>query len=49
MLHGLRGHCNSPIAGHCTTDPDGQLSLRGGLLPRRIGVRPRPHPGRERQ
>jgi hydroxymethylbilane synthase len=29
MLHGLRGHCNSPIAGHCTTDPDGRLSLRG--------------------
>jgi hydroxymethylbilane synthase len=29
MLHGLHGHCNSPIAGHCTTDPDGRLSLRG--------------------
>ncbi|MDI5963257.1 hydroxymethylbilane synthase [Streptomyces sp. SL13] len=29
MLHDLRGHCNSPIAGHCVTDPDGQLSLRG--------------------
>jgi hydroxymethylbilane synthase len=29
MLHGLRGHCNSPIAGHCTTTPDGQLSLIG--------------------
>jgi hydroxymethylbilane synthase len=29
MLHGLRGHCNSPIAGHCVTEPDGQLSLRG--------------------
>jgi hydroxymethylbilane synthase len=29
MLHGLHGHCNSPIAGHCTTGPDGQLSLRG--------------------
>lgn len=29
MLHGLRGHCNSPIAGHCTTLPDGRLSLRG--------------------
>lgn len=29
MLYGLRGHCNSPIAGHCVTEPDGQLSLRG--------------------
>ncbi|MFF2925500.1 hydroxymethylbilane synthase [Streptomyces celluloflavus] len=29
MLSGLRGHCNSPIAGHCVTEPDGQLSLRG--------------------
>lgn len=29
MLHGLQGHCNSPIAGHCTTTADGQLSLLG--------------------
>jgi hydroxymethylbilane synthase len=29
MLHGLQGHCNSPIAGHCSTTPDGQLSLIG--------------------
>jgi hydroxymethylbilane synthase len=29
MLHGLRGHCNSPIAGHCTTTADGRLSLTG--------------------
>ncbi len=29
MLRGLRGHCNSPIAGHCVTLPDGRLSLRG--------------------
>lgn len=29
MLHALRGHCNSPIAGYCETGPDGQLSLRG--------------------
>jgi hydroxymethylbilane synthase len=29
MLHGLRGHCNSPIAGHCVTEADGRLSLRG--------------------
>jgi hydroxymethylbilane synthase len=29
MLHMLRGHCNSPIAGHAHTTPDGQLSLFG--------------------
>jgi hydroxymethylbilane synthase len=29
MLRGLRGHCNSPIAGLCTTEADGRLSLRG--------------------
>jgi hydroxymethylbilane synthase len=29
MLHALRGHCNSPIAGHCTTTGDGRLSLIG--------------------
>jgi hydroxymethylbilane synthase len=29
MLHGLQGHCNSPIAGHCTTTADGRLSLIG--------------------
>ncbi|PSJ25592.1 hydroxymethylbilane synthase [Streptosporangium nondiastaticum] len=34
MLHGLRGHCNSPIAGHCITDPDGRLSLRGMVFSR---------------
>jgi hydroxymethylbilane synthase len=34
MLHGLRGHCNSPIAGHCVTEPDGQLSLRGMVFSR---------------
>lgn len=34
MLHGLRGHCNSPIAGYCITDPDGQLSLRGMVFSR---------------
>jgi hydroxymethylbilane synthase len=28
MLHDLRGRCNSPIAGYCTTGPDGRLSLR---------------------
>ncbi|WP_165484766.1 hydroxymethylbilane synthase [Streptomyces kasugaensis] len=34
MLHGLRGHCNSPIAGYCITEPDGQLSLRGMVFSR---------------
>jgi hydroxymethylbilane synthase len=29
MLQGLEGHCNSPIAGHCTITPDGRLSLIG--------------------
>ncbi|QCX77687.1 Porphobilinogen deaminase [Streptomyces sp. YIM 121038] len=34
MLHGLRGHCNSPIAGYCITEPDGQLTLRGMVFSR---------------
>ncbi len=34
MLHGLRGHCNAPIAGYCVTEPDGQLSLRGMVFDR---------------
>jgi hydroxymethylbilane synthase len=34
MLHGLRGHCNSPIAGYCVTEPDGQLNLRGMVFSR---------------
>jgi hydroxymethylbilane synthase len=34
MLHGLRGHCNSPIAGYCVTEPDGRLSLRGMVFNR---------------
>jgi hydroxymethylbilane synthase len=29
MLRGLRGHCNSPIAGHCVSESGGGLSLRG--------------------
>ncbi|HEU5028150.1 MAG TPA: hydroxymethylbilane synthase [Spirillospora sp.] len=29
MLHGLQGHCNSPIAGHARIGRDGRLSLRG--------------------
>ncbi|MCA1673625.1 MAG: hydroxymethylbilane synthase, partial [Actinobacteria bacterium] len=28
MLHTLQGHCNSPIAGHASTEPHGALSLR---------------------
>jgi hydroxymethylbilane synthase len=28
MLHGLRGHCNSPIAGHARFEREGQLGLR---------------------
>jgi hydroxymethylbilane synthase len=34
MLHGLQGHCNSPIAGHCSTTEDGQLSLMGMVFSR---------------
>jgi hydroxymethylbilane synthase len=34
MLHGLQGHCNSPIAGHCHTTEDGQLSLLGMVFSR---------------
>jgi hydroxymethylbilane synthase len=29
MLRDLRGHCNSPIAGHARIDGDGRLGLRG--------------------
>ncbi|MWA01319.1 hydroxymethylbilane synthase [Actinomadura sp. LD22] len=29
MLHGLQGHCNSPIAGHARIGRDGRLTLRG--------------------
>ncbi|MGH8883049.1 MAG: hydroxymethylbilane synthase, partial [Stackebrandtia sp.] len=38
MLHGLQGHCNSPIAGHCTTTGDGQLSLIGMVFSREGGT-----------
>ncbi|MFB4308380.1 hypothetical protein [Actinomadura sp. GTD37] len=34
MLHALPGHCNSPIAGHCHTTDDGQLSLIGMVFSR---------------
>jgi hydroxymethylbilane synthase len=27
LLHVLQGHCNSPITGHATTDPNGALTL----------------------
>jgi hydroxymethylbilane synthase len=32
MLHALQGHCNSPIAGVCTTDAAGRLSLHGKVF-----------------
>ncbi|WP_063037527.1 hydroxymethylbilane synthase [Nocardia pseudovaccinii] len=32
MLHALQGHCNSPIAGHATTDPTGRLTLHGKVF-----------------
>lgn len=34
MLHRLRGHCNSPIAGHASTTPDGKVSLFGMVFNR---------------
>jgi hydroxymethylbilane synthase len=34
MLHMLRGHCNSPIAGHAHTTADGKLSLFGMVFNR---------------
>ncbi|MFC6880167.1 hydroxymethylbilane synthase [Actinomadura yumaensis] len=34
MLHGLRGHCNSPIAGHAQFERDGQLGLRAMVFTR---------------
>lgn len=37
MLHGLRGHCNSPIAGHAHTTADGRLSLLGMVFTREGG------------
>lgn len=38
MLHGLRGHCNSPIAGHAKLEADGQLSLKGMVFSREGGT-----------
>ncbi|MER6825031.1 hydroxymethylbilane synthase [Streptosporangium sp. NPDC000563] len=34
MLHMLRGHCNSPIAGHASTTADGKMSLFGMVFNR---------------
>ncbi|MFX4291112.1 hydroxymethylbilane synthase [Streptomyces bohaiensis] len=34
LLYGLRGHCNSPIAGYCVTTADGRLDLRGMVFSR---------------
>ncbi|MBO2446636.1 hydroxymethylbilane synthase [Actinomadura barringtoniae] len=34
MLRELRGHCNSPIAGHARYEADGRLSLRGMVFTR---------------
>ena len=34
QLHGLQGHCNSPIAGHARLERDGQLSLRAMVFTR---------------
>ncbi|MFJ4654503.1 hydroxymethylbilane synthase [Nocardia sp. NPDC088792] len=32
LLHALQGHCNSPIAGICTIDAAGRLSLHGKVF-----------------
>ncbi|MEU2516526.1 hydroxymethylbilane synthase [Streptomyces syringium] len=32
LLHVLQGRCDTPVAGHCTTRPDGRLSLRGTVF-----------------
>ncbi|MGH3788540.1 MAG: hydroxymethylbilane synthase [Pseudonocardiaceae bacterium] len=32
MLHALQGHCNSPIAGYASTEPNGRLSLRAKVF-----------------
>ncbi|MBV8542812.1 MAG: hydroxymethylbilane synthase [Pseudonocardiales bacterium] len=32
MLHALQGHCNSPIAGYASTEPDGKLALRAKVF-----------------
>jgi hydroxymethylbilane synthase len=32
MLHALQGHCNSPIAGYASTEPNGKLSLHAKVF-----------------
>lgn len=32
MLHALQGHCNSPIAGYASTEPNSKLSLRATVF-----------------
>lgn len=32
LLHVLQGHCNSPVAGYATSEPDGRLSLRAKVF-----------------
>ncbi|MGH3686557.1 MAG: hydroxymethylbilane synthase [Pseudonocardiaceae bacterium] len=32
MLHALQGHCNSPIAGYASTEPNGKLTLRAKVF-----------------
>jgi hydroxymethylbilane synthase len=32
LLHVLQGHCNSPIAGHARTEPDGRLTLEATVF-----------------
>ncbi len=32
MLHVLQGHCNSPIAGLASSQPDGRLTLRATVF-----------------
>ncbi|MGH3772790.1 MAG: hydroxymethylbilane synthase, partial [Pseudonocardiaceae bacterium] len=32
MLHALQGHCNSPIAGYASTEPNGKLTLRATVF-----------------
>lgn len=31
-LHALQRHCNSPIAGYASTEPNGKLSLRATVF-----------------
>ncbi|GCD93222.1 porphobilinogen deaminase 2 [Embleya hyalina] len=32
LLHTLRGHCDSPVAGYAGTHPTGELSLRAAVF-----------------